>query len=123
MERDDVLENALLLPRAIRNKSINRAMVDFGYLDAHDSVSENAIRRHLEEHPELVAEWVLYSEDQRCSPAFYVLQTGKMRWTVGWVSREGDNLVIGEFDSPVDACAMYIKRALDSIRANYVAMS
>lgn len=64
----------------------------------------------LQSHPDLVDDWILWAEDQRCSPAYYLLKEGDA-YVVG--RQSGEDRV--EFDDRLDACADYIVKAVNLI--------
>src|SRR5688572_28923518 len=56
--------------RARCNVSMVGLIEENGYSALADDITELVLEEHLRQHPELVAVWVQYSEDQRCSPAY-----------------------------------------------------
>jgi hypothetical protein len=53
-----------------RNISMVGLIDETGYVSLAGEITQAVLEEHLRQHPELVAVWVQYSEDQRCSPAY-----------------------------------------------------
>jgi hypothetical protein len=77
------------------------------------------IEAYLRAHPELVESWLGYSQDQRCSPSWYLAEPGagldgKDGWRVGYFSlkkRETERVFSDEFA----ACAFFIARQVEQL--------
>ena len=72
-----------------------------------------AIQAHLEAHPELIAEWLGYSEDQRCS-GWYVVSDDQ-GFSVGYVPASA-TLSSEHYKSGSEACTAFIMAQL--VRGN-----
>jgi hypothetical protein len=68
--------------------------------------TESDLLRHLKEHPALIEEWLLYSDDKRTDGGWYLSRDG----TIGQVSRPGEEI---RFPSLEEAVAAYVVRELD----------
>ena len=64
----------------------------------------------LQSNPMLIDEWISWSEDQRCTPAYYIQQEGDC-YVVGRLP-EGEQV---EFDDRFRACADFIVKAVNLI--------
>ena len=64
----------------------------------------------LQSNPSLVDEWMLWSEDQRCTPAYY-FQEKADRYIVGRMPEQEQV----EFDNRFSACADFIVKAVNLI--------
>lgn len=74
------------------------------------SLSTASVLAVLKSNPDLVDEWLMWSEDQRCTPAYYFLEADG-KYVVGRLP-EDDRV---EFDNRLDACADYIVKAVNLI--------
>ena len=74
------------------------------------SLTTDAIVGVLQTRPELVAEWLQWSEDKRSSPGYYFLSE-KQRHVVGYYP--GDERV--EFADPISACADFVVKEINDI--------
>lgn len=75
-------------------------------------VSVGRIREYLAEHPDLVRDWAMYSENKRVSSGWYFDAESKTGpFVVGFYP--GDKKQ--EFGDEFDACAEFVKHELDSI--------
>jgi len=83
------------------------------------SVSEDDVAAYLRAHPGLVQLWANYSEDQRCTPAWYLARPGRgldgtEGWRVGFYTssnRSPERVFPDEFS----ACAFFIARYLEQL--------
>lgn len=73
------------------------------------------IQRILQQFPEFVPEWIEYSEDQRCTPAWYISKTGSSEWTVGFFDRDGTKKHLSLYTDRMPACAAFIKNFMEGI--------
>ena len=90
-----------------------------GYNGPQSGVSEQDIEKHLRQHPDLVRVWTNYSEDQRCSPAWYLAQPGTSSdsaegWRVGYYAHDS-RLPETLFPDEFVACAFYIAREVETL--------
>ena|SRR6058998_3221846 len=88
-----------------------------GYGADGSSISEEALESYLREHPDLVRTWVEYSEDQRCSPAWYLVAPGagldgQTGWRVGYYAIH-HRLPERVFPDEFAACAFFIMREVE----------
>ena len=72
------------------------------------SVSVASVLPILRLNPGLVDEWLMWSEDERSTPAYYFSEEGG-KYMVGRLPDESDSV---EFDSRLDACADYIVKTI-----------
>jgi hypothetical protein len=83
-----------------------------GFVANKTSWSSADVEAYLRKHPELVDVWLLYSDDQRCSPAWYVVPPkGNMpadSWRVGHQPR----LLLGDrrFKDAAAAVTFFIEQ-------------
>ncbi len=80
----------------------------------HEQVSEKNIQEGLSHHPELVDEWILYSEDKRSGSGFYLTKDATGFYTVGYLGGAGKNQKT--YSERIAACAAFIKQELEEIR-------
>ncbi|HSQ32230.1 MAG TPA: hypothetical protein VLN49_20385, partial [Gemmatimonadaceae bacterium] len=76
------------------------------------------LAEYLRAHPSTIDTWLRYSADKRTSSGWYFVH--ESAWFVGYVGSSDtlDRGVAAEsFDDPATACAMFILRELDGIRA------
>ena len=112
MAPPDMIERLCRLPLDFRrgNKSIVDLAAEAGYFDNRGALVRSDLSLFLSRHQDLIPAWVQYSEDQRCSPAWYLLE------------REG-SYIVGldpdqelSFPSSVEAFAEFILRLLATFR-------
>ena len=122
MELTDVIEALSRIPRDFRERgdvSVVSLLKESGYVERFNQIIEKDLAGHFQEHPDLVQVWLHYSEDQRCSPAWYFLPpgdsfSGLKGWAVGYYPECRHR----EFQDGAEACAHYVKRWAESVRSN-----
>lgn len=77
---------------------------------AYHSLTASEVLSVLESNPTLVDEWLSWSEDQRCTSAYYFMQKND-RYVVGRVP--GQDQI--EFDDRLAACADFIVKTVNLI--------
>ena len=82
------------------------------YLEVRDLINENDIESRLMETPFLVDDWIKFSEDQRHSPTWVILEENN-KWKICYVDKNGKLSNIKEFNNKFNACAHYIKRFME----------
>lgn len=86
--------------------SLKDALSRTCYRELRPQFEESDLLVHLRDHPAVIEEWLLYSEDKRTDGGWYLLQDG----TIGQVHRPGEEL---RFPSLEQAVAAYVVRELD----------
>jgi hypothetical protein len=87
-----------------------------GYREHCDSITVEKIREHVARHPELVGEWVAYSENKRTSSGWYLAaDSAHGPFELGWFPTCDPAKSEKTFTDGVEACALYIKHELESI--------
>ena len=99
------------------NISWNDLVAASGYSTHREAITEERIEAHLRSHPQLVDDWIVNSEDQRFSPAWWIassVKSGSTQWTVGYYfGHKSDWNQERAFEDQVRACAYFIKRKLE----------
>ena len=107
---DDAIELVCNLPAEFRGGDKSpRALVRDSGVDVR-ALSTDTVAAVLKSKPELVSEWLRWSEDKRSSPGYYFLDEG-LHHIVGYYP--GDERV--EFDDPVAACADFVIKEIKSL--------
>jgi hypothetical protein len=92
MNETDIVEVLIGLPRSFNiagTKSISSLLTESGYCDYHDRISELLIASALSHKPELINEWLAYSEDKRASSGWYIKQDKSDAFIVGDLTAGG----------------------------------
>jgi hypothetical protein len=107
-----VAERLCRLPVNFRKGSVSTValMERSGYLSAPQRVERADIAGVLQRHPELVADWLTWSGDQRTPEGWCFDQRGGDSYAVYYPKGE-----ILEFDDQIEACAGYILRVISSL--------
>ena len=91
-------------------KSVHRLVEESGIHAELHQFTERAILDVLRSAPELVADWLGYSQDKRTSGGWYLIEEDNNRYVVGAIDGER----VG-FDDANAACASFIIREFDSM--------
>jgi hypothetical protein len=116
MNETDIVEVLIGLPRSFNiagTKSISSLLTESGYCDYHDRISELLIASALSHKPELINEWLAYSEDKRASSGWYIKQDKSDAFIVGDLTAGGRVI---EYHDKINACAVFIKQEVETIR-------
>lgn len=107
MNEQDIVERICRLPIDFQqgNKSQNQLVQESGILDLPTQMARQSIQAYLRDHPDLVAVWLDWSADKRCSPSWCFLKEGAL-YSVSYFP-DGERLL---FDDGIEACAEFILR-------------
>lgn len=87
-----------------------------GYLENGKAIETSMLRKHVEQHPELVKRWLVYSADKRVDSGWYFsAETAHGPYVVGHFPGRVDSSD-QSFSDGLEACALFIKRELDEMR-------
>jgi len=110
--------NVIRLPRTFdenENVSVHTLLLDSGYFEAHELVSEAALCAAVREHSEYIEDWLSFSANKRTS-GWYFQQTDRTHWEVGYASAGGGSIDPTQYSDAAVACAVFIKREVEDIR-------
>ena len=115
MHTKDVIAAIGQMPREFRRRqdvSMLTLLKKSGYVDHPEEVTTAALQSHFENHTDDLEAWILNSDDNRSSPAWYVAEPSSAggKWVVG--HQPGDRR--DYFESGAEACAVYVKRWLEA---------
>ena len=102
--------------RVLGNVSAVDLVVMSGYQSAADRITVDRVTECLNAHPDWVEAWLMWSQDQRSSPAWWVAARSTSGYEVGYhdprLKRQRPPFV---FDDKVRACGEFVVRAAQSI--------
>lgn len=95
--------------------SPNALLAESGYLNHRGEITIKKMRAHFAANPDLIGNWVRFSEDKRVDRGWYFLaDSAGGPYLVGYLpdnpSRPEEEFVAAAF-----ACATYVKRELESL--------
>jgi hypothetical protein len=99
------------------NQTPKETMIQSGYSKLFSSVTIEAIADYLIQKPELIEDWINYSEDIRHSPAWGFGQEENDSYTVAYW-RDGKLIEKHSFNDKFVACAKMIKMTFEEIKNN-----
>ena len=117
---EDIADGIVRLPRTLRARSdvtIYDLAAQAGYFEQHEHVGESVIRQQLSVVPELVDEWLAFSEDKRVGSGWYFRMVPHRGYEVGYYGGVTAQHPSGVYADRFDACAKFIKEELETIRS------
>jgi hypothetical protein len=101
----------------LRNRSMLDLLKSAGYVDAHDTITEEQFRAVFEANPDLIQTWIVHSENQRTKYGYYLLPPGVSpnrgsEWIVGYHPRGAEE----RFRDGPAACARFVKFEAENLR-------
>lgn len=120
MQSDDLLSRVCLLPQEFRRRgdvSMIDLVRDSGYLRSPSAVTEEHLERYFRANPDAIDSWSLHSMDQRCAPAWYLVEPSDNagQWAVGYLTANGQRTREAFYSDGAKACASFVKQWLDLI--------
>lgn len=86
-----------------------------GYIELHDQISIDLIRNALLDCPEYINYWIQFSEDKRSNVGWYI-RRDETSYEVGFFDSKAPNICPEKYTDPAEACAIFIKHEIESIR-------
>ena len=93
-------------------RSLRDLLASKRYLELRPWIDEGAMVQAIHNEPELVDQWIAYSEDKRTSGGWWLLGN-RANWEVGRFGDLGKPAIRDAFDSAEIATAVYVLRELD----------
>jgi hypothetical protein len=118
MEKHQVIRNIVLLPKKFYddgNVSIYSLLKESGYFEFANQVSEANIFEILIQYPECISQWLSWSENKRSGPGWYFRKNETGKYIVGYFPAKASLATI-EYPDITQACAVFIKRAIEEIK-------
>ena len=110
-DRKDDLLTVLSIGRdaSMRGEGISLwdALSRSGYADIRPEINADDLIAELKSNADLVADWVMYSEDKRTDGGWYILSEKRE------IGRLGENPIAVTFDTLEEAVAYYVLHELD----------
>lgn len=117
MNTASLIRKIIELPRQFKevgNKSIFALLKESGYFEHFEKVNENNIAAILEESPEIINDWLLWSSDKRVSYGWYFIEKNHNQYIVGYSPKNKFEEL--QFSDKIRACASFIKREIEAVR-------
>lgn len=112
-----MLNDVINIPKKLReqNTSFYKLLEKSGYFEFFSRINEVEILGQLNINPELVQQWMQYSDDKRITSGWYFTQDKDLQYVVGYHPR-----IIGttpsKFNNIKEACAAFIKIEIEEAR-------
>jgi len=113
-----VLDKIIAIPNDYHelNKSKYQLVIDSGYIDVYEQITNDIIAFTLTRQPHRLKEWVQWSEDQRVSEGWFLREDNKV-WNIGEFStNDGYKESLTPYTNLTSACADFIKLQLEYTR-------
>jgi hypothetical protein len=115
---DEALVLGCSLARDYRGKNMSpmALLAASGYRKHRDTIDVAKIRKYVEQHPELVGDWMAYSDNKRTSTGccFYA-ESSSGPYVLSYFPSRNPSKTDQKYSNESEACAVYIKYELESI--------
>ena len=121
MKKMNIIKNICNIPIALQQRddiSVYELFCKSNYLESPNNINESSIKEYIEKHLELIPFWGLYSQNQRCTPAWYLeLKSSGFfkKAEVGYINSSGKLEKIYKFRHNNEACAFFIMRQIETM--------
>ena len=128
MEIKSIVKEIIFIPSVFNSRddvSPYTLLKNSGYFKAYNEIDENTIQEELKLHPNCVKDWLQYSADQRTTSGWIFSKEERKYWIFGkketkysvyyFKGKEISQKM--DFQNEFEACAAYIKREIEQIRA------
>ena len=102
--------------REDKNSSPREIYERTGYARYYASITQERVIDLLRTKPRLVDEWLMFSEDKRCTPAWFFEKRPEKMWRVGYIDRNGSTIHEVMFDDSINACALIVRMEMEEFR-------
>lgn len=119
MINTDLIRNILLLPKTfceVKTVSMYELLKRTGYFEYYEQVSDRDLLKEIINCPEIVGDWISYSENKRTDVGNYIKQITESKYIVGQLCRPNNKIETIEFNCRDEACAAFIKMEIEEIR-------
>lgn len=97
------------------NVSPWRLLQDSGYVQRRAEIDVASLTQCFVEHPDLIGEWLIYSENKHVSSGWYFsADSTDGRYVVGYFPADAKKQEC-RFTSAADACAVFVKSELEAM--------
>ena len=119
-DAEGIADVIVRIPRTIQatdGVSVYDLVARSGYFEQHEGVSESVIRKRLSALPELIGEWLSYSEDKRVGSGWYFRAVTSDLYEVGYYDGATGEQSRKTYAAKFEACAKFIKEEVEDIRS------
>lgn len=119
MTLENCINEICRLPIRFRTNKIDTPLKiynDTKYTKYHSNIVQEDIVDLIKANSELIEEWLLFSENKRCSPAWFFQKASKNFWEVGYMTESAKIIYKVIFNNSVNACAHMIRMEMEEFR-------
>ena len=98
------------------DKSFFTLVMESGYIEIHEQISEDIILNMVEAQPACIDEWVGFSQDQRITEGWYLANKDGKNVVVRFFDKSEQTPVVKEYPTMAAACAAFIKHQIEFSR-------
>ena len=117
MSKKDIIIKIINLPHSfynLRTVSIYSLLEDTDYFQVHDQISVNDISEELNNNPNVINDWLIWSENKRVDIGWF-FQINKGQYLVGYLAN-GKATKTETYLDKIYACATFIKHEVENVR-------
>ena len=119
MNIHNIVDKIIHIPTTFENhgniKSAYSLLEETGYFEIYNRVHEDVLRLALEQHPECINSWLIWSENKRADCGWYFRQNDYGKYVVGYFPKT-ENATEYEYADIKFATAAFIKHEIEEIR-------
>jgi hypothetical protein len=118
MLKPGIIKDVIFFPQnfhARGNISAYSLLMESGYFQFHNEVTEQDILQALGEHPECLNQWQTWSDNKRAGSGWYFAKEGNGKFVVDFFPSL-KNIRPKEYENIAEACAAFIKLEIEDIR-------
>jgi hypothetical protein len=86
-----------------------------GYSEFHDEITIDDIETEIMRDPNLIQDWIMFSEDKRWTPAWAFQGSGES-WTVSFIESNGKSSKKFNYKNGFRACAEMVRNEMEQFR-------
>jgi hypothetical protein len=117
---DELLARVCRLPQEFRRRgdmSMSTLVRESGCFRSPDVVTQEHLEQYFRANPDAIDAWLMESADQRCVPAWYLVEPSDRvpHWTVGHLTVDGQRTREAFFRDGAEACASFVHNWLSAL--------
>lgn len=87
-----------------------------GYSEHHRQITKEVISKELENNPDLIGDWYIWSENKRCTPAWFISKNEQDEWIVAFLEKNGRTSHTHAFSNALSATTFFVKMEMEQFR-------
>ncbi|MBF0386172.1 MAG: hypothetical protein HQL27_09950 [Candidatus Omnitrophica bacterium] len=98
-----------------QNKSLRELFRETRYKEYGVKITIENIENTLKKNPDYIDDWLLYSQNKRCTPAWYFVKQPTNVFVIGYLDSDGKKVSEKIMNNSITACAYMIRMEMDEL--------